>query len=307
MAVKPSDLDVASKLLKPSFRGVAFQCSSWGFAFDHQHAPHLYPDRDAGYIESTGRNPARYQFTALFRLGIAGQDVDLFPTQWRLFVAACLDRTTGPLVHPELGKIKVKCVSCRTSFDPQRRDGVDVEVEFVETSDKESELTDLVKGASPMGIAITAARKLDDAVGNASPKPEYPESLAPSALDTLKALEGALSQFRLGVGNLTGSIDQILGALSEFRETAEDTTDPKSYAILDAIDRLFNATALVGIEATSTARPITPARTAATTTLDAAAAFFSMSLDEFIKLNPRLAERTMVNAGTDVFVYADAA
>lgn len=300
-------LDVAKKLLKPTWRDVEFVPTTWDFSFDQAHAAHLYPDRDAGYIEGTGRNPAKYQFSVLFRVGLSGEK-DIFPGRWQRFVAACADRSSGVLVHPLLGSVKVKCVSCSTKFDPNKRDGVDVDVAFVETSDAEDELSDLLNSASPITVAVSEARNLDEDVADVSPAPEYPESLSPSALESMKALSGAVDQFKRGVGNIAAAIDTTLGGLEEFAATlasiGELGSDPNVAKALRSVSRCSDALLNLSLTVTSKGKPITQAVTQTEAAADAVASFFGMTLDEFLRLNPRAASRPRIARNTTVFVFA---
>ena len=294
-------------MLPAIFRGVPFAITGgWTFGFDQGHAAHLYPDRDGGFIESTGRNPSHFQFTAGFRQGIGGEGTDiLFPTRWLKFVAACADRTTGTLQHPVLGNLKVKCVKQQSVFDVQRRDGVDVEVEFVETTDAEDELSKLLAGASPMATAISAAGDLDAAVADISPPPTRPDFVDPSAQEMLKGLSGTLNQFKRGIGNISTAIDSNLGALDEFAQNiAKSKDDPGIAKALRALNRCFDAVVQVGQTATSSGKQITQAVVANDATIDAVAAFFAMGQDDFARLNPRACLTVKIPKGTRVFVFA---
>ena len=298
----PSDLDIARQLLTPKWRDVEFYCGPWSIAFDQQHAIHAYPDRDAAFIEATGRNPARYSFTAYFRNGISGSSL-LYPDKWRLFIAACLDRSTGKLVHPELGAINAKVVSYRSSFDPMKRDGMDVEVEFIESSTTADELNDIVNGSSPMGDAIAAARDLDTEAFAINPTPTYPSALTPSALDSLKKLSGALQQFKMGIGNVIGQIDSVTIALDQFRQAIESVSNPANYKALAAIDRLIVALFNLKDTLAQKARPLTPAIVRFDSSLPAVAKFFTMSVDDLLRLNPALARGSTVRSGTAISVF----
>jgi prophage DNA circulation protein len=300
MATKRSDLDVLARLSEASWRGITFYHGQMSFGFEQQHVQHLYPDRDAGFIESTGRNPATYTFAVLFRNGIAGWKDTPYPTVWRKFVAACADRTRGVLVHPEFGDLNVKCKTCRTTWDPARRDGVDVEVEFVEASDEENEL------ATALGkigtVALSTARSIDDALGNVSPVPELPDTLKPSLLDSLKKLKGSLDQFKQGIGNIGAQIDSVLGGISDLTDTISALDDPKNYPLIDALQRLFGDVVDLASTSTRKGKPVTLAQSSQTADVSTVAAFFGMSVEDFLRLNPSLASRTSVAAGTDVLV-----
>lgn len=302
-----TNLDVARKLLKPTWREIEFVPTTWDFSFDQAHATHLYPDRDAGYVEATGRNPAKYQFTALFRIGLSGEK-DIFPARWQQFVAACADRSTGVLTHPLLGSVKVKCVSCSTKFDPNRRDGVDVDVSFVETSDAEDELSDLLSQASPITVAVSSARDLDADVADVSPAPTYPESLSPSAFETMKALSGSVDQFKRGIGNIGAAIDTTLGGLQEFAETLSTTgelgSDPNVAKALRSLSRCSDALLNLSLTVTTKGKPVTQATVQSDSAADAVAAFFGMKLDDFLRLNPRAASKPRIARNSVVFVFA---
>lgn len=312
MAKTPkSDLDVLALMIQPKWRGIEFHCGPWSMEGDHDIAEHKFPDRPAGLMEHTGRNPMRFSFTAYFRNGITGSGTSSlpeYPDNWRAFIAACSDGSTGELVHPELGPIKVKCKSHKTSCEPGKRDGVDVEVQFIESPPAEAELDDLLNKPSPMGAAITSARDLDDATGDIDPIPEYPDSISPSALESMKALSGALAQFKLGLGNLGAAIDSYVGGFIELRDTLLANGDPATTtkAIL-ALDIIVDALLAIASGAGGTAakaKPITQAVVQSDSTPDAIAGFFSMPVDEFLKLNAALASKSKVAGGTGVFVYA---
>lgn len=302
-----SKINVARSLLIPAFRGIEFIPSTWDFSFDQGHATHLYPDRDAGFIEGTGRNPSKHQFTALFRNGIAGEKDVLFPTRWQKFIAACADRTTGVLNHPTLGNLKVKCVSCSTKWDPNRRDGVDVEVSFIETSDEE-ESNEIFNKASPMAAALASAADLDAACADVSPVPEYPDSLSPSALETMKALSGSVDMFKRGIGNIGAAIDSTIGGLEQFAGTLSSVgelgSDPNVAKALRSLSRCSDALLNLSLTVTSKGKPITQAVTQNDAAADTVASFFGMGLDDFLRLNPRAASKPRIARNTTVFIFA---
>lgn len=309
-----SDLDVARKLLTPRFRGVAFHCGGWEFGLEHDHAQHKFQDRDGGLIEATGRAPSSFSFTAYFRNGIATaangepglDDVEQYPQNWRKFVAACTNRSTGDLVHPELGTLKVKCKSCKTTFDPAKRDGVDVQVEFVESPVEDEELSALLKQQSPMGAALAEARVLDNATGNISPVPEYPESLSPNALESIKQLSGAFAQFKAGLGNIAAQFDAVVNAIGELRDSISDAGQESAdaYKAIASCDKLVVALVEAASGASTKAKPVTQATVNDTATPDTVAGFFGTPLDDFLRMNPAVADKSFIDGGTQVFVFA---
>lgn len=301
MAKPKTDLDVLASLSKASFRDVPFDVVAMRMNVEQDHAAHLFPDRDAGIIEATGRKPVGYSFTAIFRNGVLGFTDQPYPGQWRKFVAACADRSTATLTHPELGDIRAKCQSCVTSWEPSKRDGVDVEVSFIEASGLEDDLlTQLAKlGSTP----YSAARDFDSAAEDLGYLPDFPDDLKPSLLESLKRLNGAIAQFKLGLGNITATIDGYASAIGDLRDQIASIDDPKNYKMLDALDRLFGSLLDLGQTVTAKARPTTLAIVPFTQPVSAVAGFFHNSIDDFLRLNPLLASRTKVLVGTPVLVY----
>lgn len=298
-----SDLDVLAKMARPSWRELEFECSAMEWGFSQSHAQHLYPDRDAGYIESTGRNPSTFKFTAMFRNGIVTKDaLPAFPGQWTKFVQACADRSAGKLSHPALGTLTVKCTSFSSSWVAEKRDGADVSVEFIEATDEASELDALLAQGSPLGNCFAEARNLDDALGNVSPVPTLPQSLKPSLLDSIKQLSGAIEQFKLGVGQIAGKIDSYASAVGQLADSIRDADDPKSYRALEACDRLFASLLRLSEEVTRKAKPLSLALLPFTTNLAGAAKAFGMTVADFVQYNPTLASRATLPVGTPVVI-----
>ena len=299
----PSDLDIAVKLLSPKFRGVEFFCGPWRFGFAQDQAQHKYVDRDGAIVEGTGRAAAEYSFTAYLRNGIAGSAITQFPDNFMLLAAACANRTTGELIHPALGPLSVKPGRFDASYDPMKRDGVDVEMSFIESPKADEELSAILGGSSPMGSATAAARDLDNLIGNMNPTPDVPSSLSPSLLDNLKQIGGALNQFRLGLGNVAGMIDSYVSALDQLEDSIRAVQDPKViYAPLLALGRLRDSLLQAANQATPKSKPVTQITITRDGTIDQLAQAVGMGLDDFLGLNPSLASRSKVAKGTKVFV-----
>jgi hypothetical protein len=301
-----SDLDVLSTTDLARWRDVAFVCGPVSISFDQQHAVHTYPDRDAGYVESTGRNPATFTFTAIFRRGVVGPGGgrEAFPGEWLRFQAACADRTAGDLVHPLLGTVKAKCQRCSTSVDPNRRDGVDVDVSFIEATDRDDELAALLGQISPLGSCYDGARAFDGAYAAVQPEPPpLPESLRPSLLDSIKQLSGALAQARLGVGNVIAQIDGMASAINDLSDQIAALDDPKNYRALDALERTFAALLRLGQEVKKRARPFRQVTLLREMSLPEISSQYGTPLQDLFRLNPLIATRDTMPPGSIVFVH----
>lgn len=303
---KRSDLDVLSTTSLARWRDVDFVCGNVSWTIEQQHAVHTYPDRDAGYVESTGRNPAVFTFTAIFRRGVVGPGGGraAFPEDFRRFQAACADRTAGQLVHPLLGTLKVKCQRASVQIDPSRRDGADVEVSFIEATDREDELAALLGQQSTIGSAYDAARSFDGAYGALQPEPPpLEDSLKPSLLDSLKQVTGALAQARLSVGNAIAKIDGMASAVSDLTDQVVALDNPKNYPAIAALEKLYGALARMSQEAQRRARPVRPVTLGRAMSLAECSATYGTPVTDLCRLNPLLASRTVLPAGSTVFVF----
>lgn len=296
-------VNVLDKLLRIEWRGVGLFASGFTFGFDQQHIQHTYPDRDAGFVEATGRNPATYSFSLLFRNGNALAPEEQYPLAWRKFVVACLDRSTGTLLHPELGGVKVKCRSQSTTWDANKRDGVDVSAEFVETSDTEDELAALLKRSAAYD-AEYEAQFLDGNVKDVTPAPDVPSALYPSLLDSLKQLTGTIAMAKASIGNVAALVESYANAVDDLAEQINDLNNPAYASILESLRRLHGAVIDMILPSKAAARPVASVVVKRDAPVASVASSFSNKLEDFLALNPALASRTSVSGGTPVFVYA---
>lgn len=303
---KRSDLDVLSTTPLASWRGVPFVCGPCRISFSQQHAVHTYPDRDAGYVESTGRNNVTYSFTAIFRRGVVGEGGgrSAFPDQFRAFLAACADRTAGTLSHPLLGDIKAKVQQCDVAWDVNRRDGAEVEVTFIEAPDREDEFSALLANPSLIGSAYDGARSFDSAYPNLTPSPPaLPENMKPSLLDSIKQISGLISQTRLGVGNLVSKINGLAFAVSDLADTIAGADDPKNHPAIAALEKVFASLIKLGQEVQKRSRPFRPVILPRPMSLPEAAAQYSTPVADMCRLNPLAAGLDVLPSGYQVFVY----
>ena len=295
--------DVLAKLLRGSFRDVEFFASGFSFGFEQTHVQHLYPDRDAGFVEATGRNPATHSFQAIFRNGNGLATSLQYPGAWRSFVTACLDRSMGTLLHPELGPLKVKCRSLRTSWDATKRDGVDVEVEFVETTDKEDELAAIFSRDAGYAVEFEAGF-LDAAIKDVTPAPKADATLSPSLLDSVKQLTGTIAQAKASVGNVAAAVESYANAIDDLAQQIDSLNEPAYAPILESMRALHAGVLDLGASVKTKLRPVTLVVVARDAPTSAVASAFGNSLEDFLSLNPALGSKTSLPSGEPVFVYA---
>lgn len=298
--------DQLSQLGPFSWRGVHFPCASFDVELSQDHAEHKYPDRDGAVVEATGRNPIIFVAKAIFRNGTKKGPTEgfpqgsLFPDQLNLFVKACADRTTGNLVHPLLGTFAVKCKSCKIHADPNRRDGVDVDVIWVEHTELDF---DKILSESPLAAAKKAADDLDAELQlNADIAFKHAQSV-PGLRDAsfgqlMNAITSIFDTATLLQKQIVGKIDEIGYRLTVLSDAVHKVKDNKVWPIRQAIERLKSSLIDVRQRALATREPTSVYVTPKDTTLAAIAAYLHMSITELINLNPGLAGAAVIPAHT---------
>lgn len=161
-------------LLECKWKGISFPITNLHTELKQDLVEHKYPDRDGAHVEATGRSPLRVTAKALFYNNTSKGKSEswkfgvLFPTTYLQFVDVCKDRSTGQLQHPILGTFDAKLVTMNTELDAERRDGVAVNLEWVETI--KIETFDEVTVDKPTTVSADA-QALDDLLSKKSSLP----------------------------------------------------------------------------------------------------------------------------------------
>lgn len=272
--------------------------------------------KDNQLIESLGRNNPTYRYTIPFREDITvGGWVHLFTEVYPDFLAACQDRTRGVLTDPVHGSRPCKCVSFREILDVNKRDGVDVEVEFIRApaeDDFENNLGTQIrtlKGyegyarrfdndlTAAVGKAVASDGSLRDIV-NANP----PEASV-SPLDAISAVGG---QALLVQGKVSAALADSAFRLEKTVSTIDKLQNPDLAPLRLQARRLQMAA--IDLEAKTDVtgtRPLAKLNTATTITVVALAASLGMPLQALLSLNPWMRRSPIVKADTQVRVFAD--
>src|ERR1700722_318099 len=122
--------DLFAKLLEYKWKGVSFPVEDTELEIRQDLVIHRYADRNGAYVEGTGRHPpqtpARIPFlnTIYPAASESWPPGALYPQQFRLFLQACLDPTSGTLQHPELGALNCKVDVARSTWSGKVRSGV---------------------------------------------------------------------------------------------------------------------------------------------------------------------------------------
>lgn len=264
----PSIDDALVKLPTIAWRGISFPISNLRTAFQQRIVQHEKPDRPGAKLEGTDRKAIMTTCTALFDNGLvfdtsANTDQPLFPDVHRQFMLACLDKTTGDLLHPIVGTIQAKCATFESAIDAGRRGGAHVQVSWIEHNDDSVSLgtpsplsfaavsasaldTELVKFPTVGGNVNTSFTKLlfqiQAAADTVSLIEKRGAAIIPSVLRTLKQTNDALVSLGSATTHLARElIVQLAGALLAYQQSVTVKATIKTF--VTRIDTTFGAIA----------------------------------------------------------------
>lgn len=292
-------LDALGTLLPLTWRGLEVPCQHNEVDVKQRTVEHRQYGVQASHVENTGRDSARFSFKCLFRAGIKGYTT-LYPQRFRDFFNACLDGSAGKLVHPEFGELDARVDTFKTSYDPNRRDGVDLDVVWIETNEDDF----VLEQSYLMADAINNASFLD----NASPAadiPPYDDGSGMSLSETLKSIQGALLLAQLDVAACMAQISNAINAVNDMIDFASGLTNPAASPIVQAAKMVEAALErlLQTLPGTRSVRTVSQRIAPKNDTVSGAAASYGMSMEDWFSLNPRTAASGTVARGDIVFVY----
>lgn len=308
--------DLFGQLLELQWRTIGVPCASMELDLRQDLVIHKFADRDGAYIEGTGRAPlevtARIPFINGLTAGANESWVEefLYPTTWRRFFAACADKSSGTLQHPELGSILCKCQTARTAWSADVRGGVWVNMVWLETDDTGVDLEQDLSNPSPIAQIDVSATDLDGQINSINP------ALVPS-LPTLGFSFSALSQAIRGMIDTTTILQkQIAGRLDNViyqANAVENSLDmvanatPTNWPMYQSAERLKGAAYALKAQPLPPSRPVASRPMPKDCTLAQAASIVGASVADIITLNAPLVGQPYVPRGTPVSYYAQAA
>jgi len=296
--------DILEKLLPLAWRGISVHALANDAEGSHNLVEHNQYGVSGGEQENTCRKSMRYSFKVLFDNGIAGSNGELYPRRFREFWTACLDRTTGPLIHPEFGLQDCKVGPFKVHYDPTWRGGASMDVTWFETIEKG--LSADLASASPITYAVGLAGDLEKLSGAIDPVPTYDDGSGDSPLDALKKIQGAMLLAQLTMDDLVASVQNVINGINGMMDQLKGLTDEKSWAALETCAEIVNALtqSAENLGANMGKKKIDSRTTPAAASAPRLAAKYGQSLEDFFSLNPWTATTDPVPAGSDVFIYA---
>jgi len=290
-----------SGLLDLSFRGVSVPCQLHTLDFSHAQVEHNQPGVDGGNVEDMARKSAKMSFRVPFH-NLISWPKKLYPDVFRDFWNACLDRSVGPFVHPEFGELDAKVENFKVTFDPNLRDGYDVDVSFIESTENGVTVSD-----NPIGPVTSALALMQDFLaisGNIDPTPTYDDGSGDDPLTALKKLQGALLLAQLSVQDKLLQVSRVTGAINSMLDTVDSATSADAWLGRDIL-----ATIAGNLQDTADSLGVTQSKKKIDYVVAAqdiiprdAASRAGMSVEAFYKLNPRAASKPIIAAGSEYFI-----
>lgn len=303
--------DVYSELLEFKWRGKSFPTSTFSLKLRHDLAQHKYPGRDGADVEATGVAPLEISAKIPFRNGVSGARSEtwpddskpLYPVQYREFMKACKDRSVGELQHPEFGNIQCRIVSADTVWDATRRDGVDVDVAWLETIDEKNET--FFAGTSPIVSALSAATALDDAIRARVSKQQLPDEpeYEPNFSDMVRSVQQVSDRFQTLNARLAGRLNSVVYRVNALKQSIQTSADAKDWPIVQAIEQLKSACNQWKRELVPSGRTIVYYVVPKDATLASIAIDTGAPMGDLIMLNPILCAYPVILKDTIVRYY----
>lgn len=295
--------DILKQLGRASWREIEFPVAGRDYGFRHEQARHKYIFRDNALIESLGRENPTYSYTIPFREDIArGPYRSLFVDVYPQFLEACLDRDQGVLEDPVHGAVPAKCVSLREVVDVNRRDGVDVEVEFV-FAPSDFTATDLGAQIQTLEGARASAGAFDDTAERVDWEQEPPPE---PVLDPFDVVSSIGNRAEASVGKVIAKLDDAAFRARKARDTIDRLKRPPVGPARNAAIRLWGAATSLKEEAGLREREVKDGVVGSTPiTFMALAGSHNNSVRDFIRLNPLLYRHPIVPAKSRYRFYTD--
>ncbi len=295
--------DVLVKLMTADFRAITFPITARQYGFQQENASHKFIFVDDQIVDSLGRENPTYSYTIPFREDVVKAPWShLFTKTYPEFLKACRNRSPGILTDPLHGPLKAKCVSLREQLDVNKKDGIDVEVEFIYAP----ELDEL---ASNLGAKIAAIQGVKDQAGffdDGTKKIDWKQETPPRAmLDPFDSLSSIGNQVEAAAGKFTAKIDDVAFRAGKAADTIERLKNPKLANVHRAARRLQIASTRLALNAGFTPqRPVHGFTTTSDMGFIALAGLLGNSVADFAKLNPMRVHDHPVKSGTQVRFYS---
>lgn len=308
--------DMFEELIAVKWRGVTFPVAQFTASLEQDLVEHKFVDVDGAHMEATGRAPLIFNARALFRNSVVPGKAEhwgerLYPNGWRAFYAAAADRSVGTLMHPELGPIRCRLRSANTVWTGEIRDGVDVDIVWIETTEDPNDLAKRINAPSPITTAIGGALDLDALVSNDARMIALgltgPKGEPPTFGDMLNGLQAIVDTSVATQRRTMGMLDAAVYRARSLSDSVTRAAKPTQWPFKRASGKIESAANDARAGRLETKHYVAIYRTPRAMTLASVAAAVHREIGELVRLNPGLVSRPEVPAETSVRYYNDAA
>lgn len=306
--------DILAQLHDASWRGIAFPVMNRDFGFQQSHEEHRFIFRDEQLIESLGSQNPTYRYSIPFREDIVkGPFKNLFVSVYPDFLQACLDRTNGILDDPFHGPVQAKVVSLAEHADVDRRDGIDVDVEWITSPDEDFDRQELGTLISTLQGAHHTQDYLDQQAAqlDAATKQkiaDFNKGSENGKLNPLDVATGAFNQVEVAGNKYQASLGDVAFRAEKLDDSLRRLQRPDLHPTRMAARRLqlaaIDLARAQALQPQARGRRIAIYQTPASIGKLALAGKLHNSIQDLIKLNPGLARGTTVDGGTQVAYYS---
>lgn len=276
----------------PKWRGFEFPIKERSLQFSQRSAKHTRQYRDGSFIESTGTENRVFSYTIPMR-DAAGVGFDNAVP----FEAACRDRSEGTLVDPIYGEIIAKVTSYNESLTAGQRDGVDVTVTFEEQQTDDPDSTE----SDDFAAVNNDATLLDQDVELVDWEQELPPEPTVNPLD---AISGVGSQINQAGNQFAASLEDIAFRAGKVERQLDTLTDPKNEPVRRSARRVRARALSLSSKLSDPVGVVRQVALRYGKTLLALLRELRITSDEFRRLNPKLAGKPLIPAGSVVNYYA---
>lgn len=289
--------DVFAQLPRFSWRGTEYPILRRRVSFGHESAQHKLEYRNGALVEQTGAQNLTFSYTLALREDIVkGPYRSLFANGYTQLYIDTRNKDTGPLVDPILGEYPCVPATWMDETDIQKRDGTDVEVEFVHAPEiGDMEVFNLL---SIEGLKEDAKRLDQEVERILAENADLFEGTGEPTVNALDAISGAGAQIRAQGDKVTAGLEDFAFKCEKVEREVEALENPRLAGVQRATRRnRENAVRLAkrGADPVGNVKRIKANYDRAIAT---AAADTDMTVDALIQANPTLARIGYVPAGT---------
>lgn len=276
---------IFSTLSHASYDGIIFPLLRHTIKTGSAAAFHKFPYRAGVIVEYTGREPTSGSlevplFTGLYNFPVK----DLWPGTMSKLRERAQEQRSGELVIPTLGALPKAFIRLDEAYDPQRKDGTMLQIEFIEDS-MDRFIAQLAK--SSYGIAENAALAADTALAVLGYKASLNELEGTGKVDfatSLASLKFAIQQANEKISAPIQQLAMITERCDELVETVISLGDPENWEVRRSIANLKNSVTDLSASLANT-KPIAGFMTTAMTCAAQIASEKNGTVEEILALN----------------------